>query len=151
MLTFNMCKDRFPSSWDGSRGLFFQCCATGTLSLLIQLLQHHKRHVSPPCSSWVFWLFLVIYCWLWMVFFNCIFKMLIAGIESSIFKIVRLRPAILLNSFMNSSNSSLDYLSCFHFFFPYRTKCCLQLMMIRFPKYPYPVSDFMENALIFNH
>ena len=62
---------------------------------------------------------------------------------------MRLSSAILLNSFMNSGNSSLDYMS--FFFFSYRTKCCLQLIMIRFLKYPYVVSDFMENALIFNH
>ena len=62
---------------------------------------------------------------------------------------MRLSSAILLNSFMNSGNSSLDYMS--FFFVSYRTKCCLQLIMIRFLKYPYVVSDFMENALIFNH
>lgn len=74
--------------------------------------------------------------------FNCMSKcLLLAFNRNSIFKILILNSATLINSFINSNSLSLDHLKFFHI----EQKYYLQLVMVISYKYLYLVSDFKGN------
>lgn len=72
---------------------------------------------------------------------KCLFKHLMAFNRNSIFKILILNSATLINSFINSNSLSLDHLKFFHM----EQKYYLQLVMVISYKYLYLVSDFKGN------